>query len=111
MFYLIGRPEPSLFINKMFSQNYYTDIRFAIYVRKSQEDDSRQVQSIESQIEVLTDCAKKFNLKIVKIYEDHASAYKPNNRTEFTQLVQDIYEQKIDGILCWKADRLARNYI
>lgn len=91
--------------------NLYKNIRFAIYVRKSQEDKNRQVQSINSQIDVLTECAKREQLNIVKIYKDCGSAHKPNNRKQFNKLLQDINNKKIDGILCWKADRLARNHI
>lgn len=86
-------------------------IRFALYVRKSQEDKNRQVQSIESQLEVLKEHAENEDIKIIKIYEDCASAHKPNNRKGFNNMLQDINDKKVDGILCWKADRLARNHI
>ncbi|KAB8154250.1 hypothetical protein EZY14_007380 [Kordia sp. TARA_039_SRF] len=92
--------------------NYdYKQLRFALYVRKSQEDKNRQVQSIESQLEVLEEHAGKENINIIKIYKDCASAHKPNNRKGFNEMLQDINDKKIDSILCWKADRLARNHI
>lgn len=88
-----------------------TQYRIGCYVRKSQEDQGRQIQSIESQIDVLTDMEKREEFKISKVYKDRASAYIPSNRIGFSRLLQDIHEGKIDGILCWKADRLARNHI
>ncbi|CAL2095619.1 conserved protein of unknown function [Tenacibaculum sp. 190524A02b] len=85
--------------------------RIGRYVRKSQEDTGRQVQSIASQVDVLKEIEQREGIKVFKTYKDNASAYKPNNRDGFNQLLQDINEGKIDGILCWKADRLARNHI
>ncbi|MGG8497913.1 recombinase family protein [Tenacibaculum sp. TC6] len=88
-----------------------TNFRTCRYVRKSQEDKGRQVQSIESQIDVLMEMEKREGIEVIKTYKDHASAYKPNNRDSFNELLQDINDGKIDGVLCWKADRLARNHI
>lgn len=93
---------------------HYVDItqyRTGCYVRKSQEDKGRQVQSIESQIDVLTEIENREGFKISKSYQDNASAYKPNNRLGFNELLQDINTGKIEGVICWKADRLARNHI
>lgn len=91
------------------SEQPLSSYRFALYVRKSSESEDRQVLSIESQIEHLQEYAQKNRILIRKIYEDSASAHKPDNRPQFTQMLKDIHRKKIDGILCWKADRLARN--
>lgn len=90
-------------------QQLPTSYRFALYVRKSSESEDRQVLSIESQINHLEDYAQKQRFHITHIYEDSASAHKVNNRPQFTQMCLDIHAKKFDGILCWKADRLARN--
>ncbi len=95
----------------MYQDKPYENLRFGLYARKSEEDKKRQIQSIESQIDVLNECAEREGIKIVKRYEDCASAHKPNNRKNFSQMLQDINDKKIDAILCWKADRLARNHI
>ena len=86
-------------------------LRFGLYARKSTTGEDRQVLSIESQLEVLHDIATRDGLKITKVYQDCASAHKVNNRPQFNQLLQDLKQSKIDAILCWKFDRLARNMI
>ncbi len=92
-------------------QNQTTDIRYGLYARKSSISEDKQMQSIESQIDELKEVATKQGLKILKTYTDQASAHKPNNRPKFAELMTDIENGHIDGILCWKGDRLARNPI
>lgn len=86
-------------------------MKFGLYARKSSEDSSKQVQSIENQIQVLKDKAAKDGLNIVKVYQESKSAKKPYKREKFIQLVQDLQDGVIDGIICWKLDRLSRNPI
>ncbi len=86
-------------------------MKFALYSRKSTVDDSKQIQSIENQIQVLTEKARKDNLKIVKIYKEEKSAKIPGRRPQFEQMIKDIEDGVIDGIICWKLDRLSRNPI
>lgn len=92
----------------MYTQDY-SNIRFCMYVRKSQNREDKQVQSLESQKRELKTYAKKMGLNVVKIYEDSASAHKPSNRPNFDQMLKDIENGEIQGILTWKADRIARN--
>ena len=87
------------------------NLKYALYVRKSSEDTSKQIQSIDNQIQVLKDKAKKDGLKIVKVYQESKSAKTPNKREQFKQMLEDISSGKIDGIICWKLDRLSRNPI
>ena len=86
-------------------------ITYAMYVRKSTEGDDRQVHSINDQIEVLTDLAKRYDINIRPrdIYKESRSARKPNNRPEFDRLIESIQAGKIQGIVVWKLDRLSRN--
>lgn len=93
------------------SDKQTSSYRFALYVRKSSESEDRQVLSIESQVEHLKDYAKKQGFTIYKVYQDSASAHKPHNRPQFSQMMKDIKRKKINGVLSWKADRLARNLI
>lgn len=86
-------------------------LRFGLYARKSSTGEDRQILSIESQLEVLHELADKDQLNIAKIYQDAGSAHKVDNRPQFNQLLQDLKQGKIDAILCWKFDRLARNMI
>lgn len=90
----------------------YTKLKYALYARKSSEDESRQVKSIPDQIEECLALADRLGLTIVKPYlEESKSAKRPNNRPVFTQLLQDLNAGKYDGILAWHPDRLARNML
>lgn len=89
----------------------YKDIKFGAYHRKSSTDDGNQVLSIESQERVNKETATKFDLNIFKSYVDRQTAYKPYKRSGFDQMMKDLNDGVIDGILCWRADRLARNPI
>ena len=86
-----------------------TNLKYFTYVRKSSEGDERQVQSIEDQISVLTDLAKKQILEVAKIFEERKSAKDPGNRPEFLEMIKRIEDGEANGILCWKYDRLTRN--
>ncbi len=82
--------------------------RYIIYVRKSTESEDRQVLSIDSQIKELKDWARRSNLQIAEIISESKSAKAPG-RPGFNSLMDKLYKGKVNGILCWKLDRLARN--
>ncbi len=81
----------------------------ALYLRKSSEDEGKQVLSIESQKNEMMQYAKDHGLKIVRVFEDEASAHTPNNRDNYMIMMDMVTNKEISGILTWKADRLARN--
>lgn len=85
-------------------------IKYFLYARKSTESEDRQVASIPSQIEELKKLANDQNLNIVKILTEEKSAKCPG-RPVFTQMIEEIHKGHVNGILCWKLDRLARNPI
>lgn len=93
--------------------NNLTDkpIIYAMYTRKSTEGDDRQVHSINDQIEVLSNVAERYDIKIKSryIFKESRSARKPNNRPQFDRLVELIEAGKVSGIVVWKLDRLSRN--
>lgn len=78
------------------------------YERKSTEDSNHQVASIESQDRELKEFQDKFNLSVRKFVSESKSAHK-TGRPVFNQLLQDLEEGKINAILTWHANRLARN--
>ncbi len=82
-----------------------------LYCRKSSEDQSRQVQSIGDQKNILLELAKVRNLEIVEIFTDEKSAGTPYQRTGFQALIQRIQSGEASTILTWKIDRLSRNPI
>lgn len=86
--------------------------RYVIYARKSTEEGDRQVQSIPRQVSDCKTLAERLNLTVIgEPIEEARSAKQPNNRPKFSQLMKDISSGKIDGIIAWHPDRLARNMI
>lgn len=79
------------------------------YERRSSEDyEDRQIASIESQERELKEVQKKYNLKVVKYAPESKSAHSIG-RPIFNQLLEDIQGGKINAILVWHPNRLARN--
>jgi len=87
------------------------NIKFAIYARKSSTGEDRQVLSIESQLEEMKELAERLGVKVHHVFTDSQTAHKPNLRTGFNEMMGAVNGGEIDGILVWKADRLARNPI
>ncbi len=84
--------------------------KIAIYARKSTESEDRQVLSLDSQISELKSYAESQGLVISEIYRESKSAKAPG-RPIFDDMIKKIQCKKIDSVLCWKLDRLARNPI
>ena len=85
--------------------------RFVLYARKSSEREDRQVQSINDQITYWENKAKEEGIEIIKIYTEEKSAKTPYVRKAFQEMCEQISKGHIDGILCWKLDRISRNPI
>ncbi|HEX2897782.1 MAG TPA: recombinase family protein [candidate division Zixibacteria bacterium] len=81
-----------------------------IYARKSSDNDDRQVLSIDSQIDELVRYAARTNLQVSSIFREARSAKEPGRRI-FDEMIEFAACNKINSILCWKLDRLARNPI
>lgn len=81
---------------------------YVIYARKSSESEDRQVLSIESQIDSLKALALRHNVSIADVLTEARSAKAPG-RPVFNDLMRRIRRGNVQGILCWKMDRLARN--
>jgi DNA invertase Pin-like site-specific DNA recombinase len=88
-----------------------TNMQWALYARKSTESEDRQVQSIDDQIKYLTAIAHREGLHIAETMWESKSAKEPENRKEFKRLLTLIEKGQVQGILCWKLDRLSRNPI
>lgn len=86
-------------------------LRYVLYVRKSTEDESRQVKSKGDQIKECLDLAEELGINVVAILDESKSAKIPNQRPVFKQMIDDIEAGKYDGILCWHPDRLSRNML
>src|SRR5205814_8021582 len=91
--------------------NMNTDThRFFIYARKSTDDLSRQVRSIEDQKAELRELAKRENLDVIQIFEEKQTAKKPG-RPIFNAMLDRVERGEAQGILAWHPDRLSRNSI
>lgn len=80
--------------------------RTTIYARVSTRD-----QHPETQVRDLKRFAQDRGLKVVKIYQEKASAA-ANRRAERPQLqklLDDVRKRRTDAVLVWKLDRLARS--
>ncbi|MES2216719.1 MAG: recombinase family protein, partial [Patescibacteria group bacterium] len=85
-------------------------MKYILYCRKSTDSEDRQVLSLDSQEKELLSIAEKNNLTVVKTFKESRTA-KDAGRPLFGELVQIIQSGKADAILCWKLDRLARNFL
>jgi site-specific DNA recombinase len=85
-------------------------LRYRLYARKSTDTEDKQVQSLDDQIKYMMEIAKREGLHIVgEPIEEKMSAKRPNVRPKFAAMLEEIDSGKIDGIVCWKLDRLSRN--
>jgi site-specific DNA recombinase len=85
-------------------------MKYLIYCRKSTDTEDKQVLSLDSQERELLEIAGKHNLNIVKVFRESMSA-KSEGRPVFDQIIKMVQSGKAEAILCWKLDRLARNFV
>lgn len=68
-----------------------------------------QSASLDDQMDVAERIVKQNGYKVVKRFREKASASKHGNRPQFGQMIKMIEQGKANGIICWQANRLARN--
>ena len=81
--------------------------KVAFYGRYSSTNQTEQ--SIEGQLHVCEDYAKKNGLQIVAQYVDRAISGKSDNRPQFQKMIEDSSKGIFEGVLLYKLDRFARN--
>ncbi|MCX6726884.1 MAG: recombinase family protein [Candidatus Shapirobacteria bacterium] len=87
-------------------------LRYRLYVRKSRKEDGRQFRSFKDQIKACRKFAEKSEIPIVgKAVREKGSAKIPGKRPKFDQLLRDVKDGKIDGIIAYHPDRLSRNML
>ena len=84
-------------------------ITYCLYARKSTEQEDKQALSIDSQINEMTELAKREGLIIGEIKRESHSSKEVGQRPVYNELINDIRIGKFNGILTWAPDRLARN--
>lgn len=85
-------------------------IRYFLYARRSSDSEDKQILSIESQLTVLRAIAMVQKIEIAQEFTESASARDPG-RPVFGELMKLLKAGKVQGILVWKLDRLARNMV
>ncbi len=85
------------------------EVRYCLYARKSSEAEEKQALSIDSQTKEMLLVAQRDNLNVTDIYRESHSAKDCGQRPVFNKLLNDIREDKFNGILVWHPDRLSRN--
>lgn len=80
--------------------------RVTIYARVSTQD-----QHPETQVRDLKRFAKDRGLKIIKVYQEKASAAANSHspRPQLEKMLDDVRKRRTDAVLVWKLDRLARS--
>ena len=94
----------------MFNREDLKNLRYKLYARKSTDTEDKQVQSLDDQVKYMQKIARQNKLNVVgEPIQESQSAKRPHIRPKFAALMQEIEDGKIDGIICWKVDRLSRN--
>lgn len=84
-------------------------IKYCLYARKSTESEERQTLSIESQVKEMLQLAEREELEIVDIKRESHSAKETGQRPIFNEIIEEIGQEKFNGILTWAPDRISRN--
>jgi len=84
--------------------------KYFLYIRKSTDEDDRQILSLEAQETELLELAAKEHLAVVDIFRESQTAKQPG-RPIFNQMLDRMEKGEADGILSWHPDRLARNSV
>ena len=85
-------------------------LKYIAYCRKSTDEKEKQVLSIEAQIAELQEFASREGLQIVEFITESKTAKTPG-REKFQEVLDRIENGRVNGIISWHPDRLARNSI
>ena len=85
--------------------------KYFLYARKSTDEDSgKQIHSIEDQIALVTEHCQKEGIEIEQVFTESQTAKVPG-RPVFDQMLDQLKDREVIGIVCWHPDRLARNSV
>jgi site-specific DNA recombinase len=76
------------------------------YIRVSNKEHDL---SIPAQKKILEDYAARTGIVLVKVYAEKKSAFGKVNRKIFTEMVEHLKQEDVDGVVFHKVDRSARN--
>ena len=81
----------------------------AIYLRKSREEDNEtREETLARHESILFDYCKKNDLTITKIFREVVSGESISNRPQMQQLLEEVQQNKYDGIVVVELERLSR---
>ncbi len=83
---------------------------YFLYARKSTDEDDKQIMSIDSQLHELREFARREGLVVVEGFVEAKTAKHPG-RPVFNLMMEQVEAGKVDGLLAWHPDRLARNSV
>lgn len=85
--------------------------RYVIYLRKSTDDESKQVRSIDDQRDECLALAERLgiNPNKIEVLEESASAKISGNRPIFDEMLEGFMKGKYHGLIAWSPDRISRN--
>ena len=82
-------------------------IKAVIYARYS--SDRQREESIEGQIRICEDYARRNGMTIVHVYADRALSGRSDRRPEFQMMIRDAGTSAFSVVLVYKLNRFARN--
>ena len=82
--------------------------KFFLYLRKSTDETTRQIMSLDAQRRELRDFIRRERLTVIAEFEESRTAKEPG-RPLFNNMLARIERGEANGILCWDIDRLYRN--
>src|SRR5574343_995769 len=85
-------------------------MKYFLYIRKSTDEDDRQVLSLDAQETELKEFALRENLLIAATFRESQTAKEPG-RPIFNDMLKRMERGEANGILAWHPDRLARNSV
>ncbi len=91
-------------MDNTFKQNNNIAVIYARYSSESQTE-----QSIEGQIRVISEYAKKNNIPIIDSYIDRAISGRREDRPEFQRMLKDAKKKLFGYVLVYKYDRFSRD--
>jgi DNA invertase Pin-like site-specific DNA recombinase len=85
--------------------------RYAVYLRKSTDDEAKQVRSLPDQEIECLELAHRLGIQPnqITILEESASAKISGNRPIFDDMILGFKTGKYHGLISWSPDRISRN--
>ncbi|MBB2483133.1 recombinase family protein [Bacillus sp. APMAM] len=94
------------------TENWYKQLRVAIYARVSTTEQAEEGYSIDEQTRLLNEWCNHNGYKVFKEYVDRGISGKSiTGRPALQQLLIDAKSKEFDIVLVWKMNRLARNIL